>query len=102
MIVAKLERQQVLGALKATGSRDPDILFATKEGLLADTRKHKLLGIVPLIIGTIMTITIIGAIVGIPMLIFGFVVRSSLKRNIEVADSALAEFMANQTAAATA
>jgi hypothetical protein len=40
-----------------------------------------------------MTITIIGAFVGIPMMIFGFWVRGRLKGNIKVAEETYAEFV---------
>ncbi|BDC52638.1 hypothetical protein F183_A49530 [Bryobacterales bacterium F-183] len=93
MPVAKLDKQQVVGALKATHSNDPDVLFARKEELLADTRRLKLLGIAPIIMGVIMTLTIIGAFVGIPVMIFGFWVRGRLKSNIRVADETYAEFI---------
>jgi len=93
MILPKLNHQQVIGSLRATGSTDPDVLFAKKEDLLSETKRLKLLGIVPLIAGSILTVTIIGAIVGIPMLLVGFSVRKSIKHNIAVTDAALAEYM---------
>jgi len=93
MILAKLSHQQIIGTLRATGSSDRDVLFAKKEELLAETKRLKLLGVVPLIIGTILTLSIIGAIVGIPMLIVGFSVRKAYKHNIEVTDAALAEYL---------
>ena len=93
MILAKLTHQQVIGSLRATGSTDPDVLFARKEELLEETKRLRLLGVVPLIVGTILTISIIGAIVGIPMLLVGFSVRKAYKHNIAVTDEALAEYM---------
>ena len=93
MILAKLTHQQVIGTLRATGSTDPDVLFAKKEELLSETKRLKLLGVVPLIVGTILTATLIGAIVGIPMLIVGFSVRRAYKHNIAITDAALAEYL---------
>ena len=93
MILAKLSHQQVIGALRSTGSTDPDVLFAKKEELLSETKRLKLLGVAPLIAGTILTVSIIGAIVGIPMLIVGFSVRKAYKHNIAVTDAALAEYL---------
>jgi hypothetical protein len=93
MILPKLNHQQVIGSLRATGSTDPDVLFAKKEDLLAETKRLKLLGIVPIIVGSIMTVTIVGAIVGIPMLFVGFSVRKSITHNIAVTDAALADYM---------
>jgi hypothetical protein len=93
MILAKLSHQQVIGSLRATGSTDPDVLFAKKEELLSETKRLKLLGIVPIVIGTIMTISIIGAIVGIPMLVVGFSVRKAIAHNNAVTDAALSEYL---------
>jgi len=93
MPVAKVERQQVLGALKACGSHDPDVLFARKEELLADSRKMKILGIFPVILGAVMCLTIIGAVVGIPAILFGLWVKKRIRTNIETAESAYAEYI---------
>jgi hypothetical protein len=71
MVVPKLEKQQVIGALKATGSSDPDVLFARKEELLAESKKVKILGIAPIIVGVVVSLSIIGAVVGIPAILSG-------------------------------
>jgi len=93
MILAKLSHQQVIGSLRSTGSTDPDVLFAKKEELLSETKRLKLLGVVPIVIGTIMTVSIIGAIVGIPMLLVGFSVRKAIAHNNAVTEAALAEYL---------
>jgi len=93
MVIPKLSHQQVIGSLRATGSTDPDVLFARKEELLTETRRMKLLTIAPLIIGGILTVSLIGAIVGIPAMIFGYLVRKTYNSNIAIADGALAEYM---------
>lgn len=93
MVIPKLSTQQVIGSLRATGSTDPDVLFARKEELLTETRRMKLLTIAPLIIGGILTVSLIGAIVGIPAMIFGYLVRKTYNSNIAIADGALAEYM---------
>ena len=93
MILAKLDKQQVIGTLRATGSTDPDVLYAAKEQLLSETKRLKLLGVAPLIIGGILCVTIVGAIVGIPMLIVGFSVRGAYKHNIAVSEAGLAEYL---------
>jgi hypothetical protein len=95
MAIAKIEHQQVIGALKATGSSDPDVLFARKEELLAETRRVKMLGTVPLVIGGILTVTIVGAIVGIPMILFGVMMRKRIHKNMETADAAYAEYLSS-------
>lgn len=105
MIVPKIERQQVIGALKATGSSDPDVLYARKEELLIESRRMKLLGIFPVIVGVAMSLTVIGAVVGIPVILFGLSVKKRIRTNIETADATVAEYLASigvQPRAATA
>jgi hypothetical protein len=93
MVITELSPQQITGALRSTGSSDRDVLFAKKEELLTETKRLKLLGIAPMIIGGILTCTIVGGIVGIPMLIFGFFVRKSYNHNIKVSDETFAEYV---------
>jgi hypothetical protein len=93
MPVAKLDKQQVLGALKATGSFDQDVLYARKEEMLAESKKMKMLGTFPIVMGVVMCLTIIGAPVGIPFLIFGFWVRKRIRTNTQTADSAYGEYL---------
>jgi hypothetical protein len=95
MPIPKIERQQVIGALKATGSSDADVLFARKEELLADTRRMKLLGVFPFIVGIAMSLTIIGAVVGIPIIFFGVWVRKRIRWNTQTAESALADYLSS-------
>lgn len=92
MVVAKLDRQQVFGALRATGSSDPDILYARKEELLAESRRMKLLGIAPIVVGVAMSLTIVGAVIGIPIIWFGYSVGKTIRTNISTADEALSEY----------
>jgi uncharacterized protein DUF5362 len=93
MVVQKLDKQMVIGALKATGSNDPDVLYARKEAMLAEGEKYKLLGVVPIIVGVVMSITIIGAVVGIPAILFALSVRKTLKHNKEIAAAAYTEYL---------
>jgi len=93
MVVPKLDRQQVMGALKATGSTDPDVLYSKKEEMLIESNRMKLLPVFAFVVGGTMTITIIGAVVGVPILLFGRAVKKTIKNNIETADSALAEYL---------
>ncbi|CAN5253233.1 hypothetical protein BH10PSE17_BH10PSE17_16840 [soil metagenome] len=87
-----LDKQQVIGHLKSTASNDGDILAARKGELVAEQKKYKMIGLVPIIAGTCMTLTIIGAIVGIPALILGFWVRSRGNKNIKLIEATYAEY----------
>ncbi len=93
MPIAALDRQQALGALRAAGSTDADILHARKEGMLAGTKRMKLLGVFPIIVGVAASLTIVGAVIGIPAIMFGVSMRKRIRTNIAVADAALAEYL---------
>ena len=51
---------------------DRDVLHAQKEKLLAQPKQLKLLGIICMVVGAIMTVTVVFAIAGIPSIIFGW------------------------------
>ncbi len=93
MVVAKLDRQLVIGALRATGSADEDVLYAKKEFLLAESYKMKPLGILPLIVGGAISLTIIGAVIGIPIILFGLAVGKTIKNNIAIANTSYVEYL---------
>lgn len=94
MALAQIERHQVLGALKATGSSDADVLFARKEELLAETRRMELVGIASIVVGGLISLTIVGAVVGVPAILFGRSIRKQIRANVENAESIYAEFVA--------
>ncbi len=95
MVVPKIEKQQVIGALKATGSTDPDILFAKKEEMLVETKKVTILPVFAYVVGTAMSLTIVGAVIGIPVIFFGRAVSKTIKGNLETADAGLNEFLSS-------
>ena len=95
MPIPRLHESQVLGALKATGSTDRDVLFARKEELLRDSNRMRMLGIVPIVVGAVMTVSVIGAIVGLPMLAFGLWVRSRIRGNVRTAERGLERYLAD-------
>jgi hypothetical protein len=93
MVVPKLDKQQVIGALKSTGSVDPDVLYAKKEDLLAESRKVTILPRFAYIVGTAMSLTVVGAVVGVPIILFGRAVSKTIKYNTATADSALSDHL---------
>ena len=64
-----VDQQTVFGTFKATGSHDPDVLYAQKETLLAPYKNLKRLAILSAVIGAFLTVTVIAAILGIPTMI---------------------------------
>jgi hypothetical protein len=93
MVVPKIDKQQVIGALKATGSTDRDVLYAKKEELLTESRRMNLLPTFAYIVGGSVTITIIGAVIGILIILFGRAVKKTIRENTENAEAGLAEYL---------
>jgi len=89
----RLDKQSVIGTLKACGSRDPDVLFAQKQQLLGPAKHLKLLGYICLAGGTFFTVTIVLAIAGIPLMIFGWWLQRFGKQNIGTVENGYAEFL---------
>ena len=89
----KLDKQSVIGILKACGSHDPDVLHAQKLQLEAPGKHLALLGMICVVFGAIFTITIILAWFGIPFLIFGWWLRRFGRRKIETVEAAYTEFV---------
>jgi hypothetical protein len=90
----RLDRQGVIGTLKSCGSRDPDVLYAQKQQLIAPAKQLKLLGWICLVIGAISTVTIVLAIAGIPAMIFGWWLLRFGNGNVATVESAYGEFLA--------
>jgi len=88
-----VDKQAVLGALKSTGSYDPDVLYAKKNELIQMSKGMKGYSWIPLIAGTLLCITIIGAFVGIPTVLIGWYLRSKAKKNMKIADETLTEYL---------
>lgn len=88
-------RPQVIGALKAANSTDPDVLLHVKEDLLDQYRPLKMMSMVPIICGVGISLTIIGALIGIPLIVLGFFLRRKCKRNMATVESAYDEYLAS-------
>jgi hypothetical protein len=88
-----LDKQTVVGFFKAAGSRDPDILHSQKKHLISLAKFPKLAGIYVMVMGALLTITILGAFIGIPMLILGWWMRRRGVRNLQTVEAGYAEFL---------
>lgn len=91
---AKIDKQSVIGTLKATGSRDRDVLHTQINELLAGPRQLKMVGLICMGGGGVLTITIIAAFIGIPVAILGWWLWSFNKKKIATIESAYADYMA--------
>jgi hypothetical protein len=84
--------------LKAVGSRDPDVLHAQKQKLLAPSQNLKKVSFFVMVGGGLLTITVFAAFAGIPLALFGIWMWRSSSRNIATVEEAFNEFMASHPA----
>ena len=89
----KLDKQTVIGHLKAAGSRDPDILHSHKATLTSAAKFPKLAGVYIMIMGGLLTITILGAFLGIPALLIGWWMRKRGVNNLEAVEAGFQEYV---------
>lgn len=85
--------QQVIGALKATGSTDRDVLAAAIDQFAAPYRPLKWFGIWGMVCGVLCTLFIILAFIGIPLFIFGVWAFRRAKKNASIIDEAYTEYL---------
>ena len=88
-----IDKQTVLGALKATGSHDPDVLYNAKTQLVQMSKGMRGYSWIPMICGVFLTITVIGAFVGIPAFLVGLWLRVKSGKNLKIADETLQEYL---------
>jgi hypothetical protein len=89
----KMDRQMVLGFLKSTGSRDPDVLHTQKASLLSAARFPKMAGIYLMVLGGLLTVLILTAIIGLPMIGLGWWLRGRGVRNVQVVEETYNEYV---------
>lgn len=95
---ARMDKQSVIGTLKSVGSRDPDVLHAQKQKLLAPSKNLKNASLIIMICGGVLTITVFAAFVGIPALLFGIWIWRRSARNIAEIEAAYSEYLAARPA----
>jgi hypothetical protein len=88
------DKQEALGLLKSGASRDKDVLLAQKAQLLTAARMPKWIGTIFMVAGGVATVTVLLAVIGIPMLIFGWWIRRRGVNSIAAVESAYAELVA--------
>lgn len=91
---ARLDKQSVIGTLKASGSRDPDVLHAQKAALLGPLKIPRIAGVICILSGAFLTLTLIGAFIGIPMILFGWWFWRRGGKNIAAVESGYTEYLA--------
>lgn len=94
----KLDKQSVLGTLKSIGTRDPDVLYAQKQKLLAPSKSLKTASYVIIGCSVLLTITIVAAFAGIPFGLFGLWIWRFSSKNIATVEAAYSEYLASAPA----
>lgn len=84
--------QEVVLALRSTGASDEDVLYAAKTEFAEPFRYQKILGVALGVLGLLMSLTGIGAMVGVPTAGVGIWMWRKGRRNLVVVDSAFAEY----------
>ncbi|MEO8079160.1 MAG: hypothetical protein ABI641_01430 [Caldimonas sp.] len=92
-MLLSLDKQTVIGALKASGSKDVDVLYTTKKKLVEPCRGMKMYSWVPIICGVLLTLTVIGAFLGIPALGIGIWMRMKASKSLRIAEEAYEEYL---------
>jgi len=92
-----LSREQVMGALKSTGSKDPDVLLAAKEEFASNYRPIKWFGIWGMVCGVLMTMLIVMAPLGIPLFFLGLWWFKRAKKNSAMIEGTFAEYVGGLT-----
>lgn len=97
-----LSREQVMGALKSTGSKDPDVLLAAKEEFASNYRPIRWFGIWGMVCGALMTMLIVMAPLGIPLFFLGMWWFRRAKKNSALIEGTFKEYVATLTGMAPA
>jgi hypothetical protein len=84
--------QEVVRALKSTGASDEDVLYAAKTEFSQPFRYQRIVGACLGLLGLLVSLTGIGALVGIPMVVSGILMWRKGGRNLAVVDSTFSQY----------
>lgn len=91
--VLVIDKQQMLGTLRATGSKDRDVLYARKQEMIAMSKVMRIMGMLWMVVGLLVSLTIILAVIGLPMAALGFGLWWRGSKNIKIAEATFKEFV---------
>jgi hypothetical protein len=91
----RVDKQSVIGTLKATGSHDPDILYAQKQQLATSSRSLHKASFIIMGCGGLLTVIVITAFIGIPALLLGAWIWHFSKKNLATIEAAYSEYLAS-------
>jgi hypothetical protein len=92
---SSVDEQTAFGTFKATGSRDPDVLYAHKQTMLAPYKNLKTLAVIGLASGGLFTIMIFMAWFGIPVLIASWLLWRFQARQVANVEAGYARYQAS-------
>jgi Family of unknown function (DUF5362) len=84
--------QEVVLALKSTGASDEDVLYAAKSEFAEPFRYQKIWGVCLVAFGVALSLTLIGALLGIPIAVVGLWIWRKGQRNLTVVDTAYSKY----------
>ena len=90
----KLDKTTVIGFLKSTGSRDKDVLYTQKRNLESAAKFPKIAGVYLMVVGALMTVMILTAFIGIPLMILGWWMRKRGLSNLAAVEEGYNEYAA--------
>lgn len=93
-VLTKFDTQEVMTILKEIGSRDMDSLQLQKMRLLSLCEFPNTFGVFIMILGGTLSLTILLAPIGIPVMIFGWWIRRRAINSITAIECAFVEYTA--------
>jgi hypothetical protein len=93
-----IDQQTAFGTFKSTGSRDPDVIYAQKQTILAPYTNLKRMAVVGFVSGGIFTAMIFMAWFGIPILIASWLLWRFQAKQIANVEAGYAQYLATANA----
>jgi hypothetical protein len=90
-LIVKMTTETVIGSLRATGSTDPVVLAAAKDELLSAVKRLRVVALVLIALGAGASLSIVGALAGIPSLAAGAWAWWRTEQNIQTVEAGFAE-----------
>jgi hypothetical protein len=101
-VVLVIDKQQMIGTLRAAGTKDRDVLYARKQEMLTMSKGMRIMGFIWMACGLLVSLTIILAIMGLPMAGLGFLMWWRGSKNIKIAEATFKEYLGDSPVGATA
>ncbi len=92
-----VDKHTVIGRLRASGSRDPDVLRAQKVTMIRSLRIPKLMGAGLLMAGVVGSLTFAGPVAGLSILVAGAWLWRLGARNVAAVEAGYSEFVKSPT-----